>query len=126
MLRKMTRPLLSSIRALQPKFAPNFCSQKISRPMLMDEMHNMAESIPASVSQEDYSELAMKYVELTEESFIEFAAQSNANPQMLLLLEKVLAYKPTSKPRLPHPKPLEGIESVLVILSELYSCDSLI
>ena len=52
----------------------------------MDEMHNMAESIPASVSQEDYSELAMKYVELTEESFIEFAAQSNANPQMLLMM----------------------------------------
>lgn len=45
---------------------------------------------------------------------------------MLLLLQKILAYKPASKPRVPHPKPLEDIESVLVILSELYNCDSLL
>ena len=46
--------------------------------------------------------------------------------EMLLLLEKILAYRPKTKPRIPHPKPLEGIESVLVILSELYPSDSLV
>lgn len=45
---------------------------------------------------------------------------------MLLLMQKVLAFKPATKPKIPHPKPLEGIESILVILSELYEADSLV
>lgn len=45
---------------------------------------------------------------------------------MLLLLEKVLAFKPKVKPKIPFPKPLEGIESILVIMGEIFEANKLV
>lgn len=41
-------------------------------------------------------------------------------------MEKVLAFKPATKPKIPYPKPLEDIESILVIMNEIYPADALI
>lgn len=46
--------------------------------------------------------------------------------ELQLFFEYLLAYKLTSKPKIPPPKPLIGCESLLVILAEIYPKDFLI
>lgn len=46
--------------------------------------------------------------------------------ELLLFYEYLLAYKLTSKPKIPPPKPLIGSEALLVLLAEVYPKDFLI